>query len=91
MIVNLGIQLDFWTGGRFKAILHRVLNKTQKPRYSIPFFFEPNIDAIIRPILNATDKEKEAKMQAYIKEKFGKDHIIPADLFYERLKPGDYY
>ena len=87
MIVNLGIQLDFWTGGRFKAILHRVVNKTQKPRYSIPFFFEPNIDAVIRPI----NDEKEAKMKAYIMEKFGKDHIIPADLFYERLKPGDYY
>ena len=86
LIVNLGKNMEFWTGGRFKAILHRVVNKTVTPRYSVPFFFEPNMTAIIRPILNTKDKVKEEQMKTYIRDTFGKEYIIPADLFYERLK-----
>ena len=77
--------MDFWTGGRFKATLHRVVNKTQKTRYSVPYFYEPNMEAIIRPILNTQDKAKMEQMKAYIHETFGKEYIMPADLFFERL------
>ena len=38
-----------------------------------------------RPIINTKDAVKKAQMEAYIKQKFGKDYITPADLFYERL------
>ena len=89
LIVNLGKNMDFWTGGRFKATLHRVINKTAAPRHSVPFFYEPNMDAIINPILNTQEPIKEAQMKAYIKEKFGKSYIMPADLFYERLAERD--
>ena len=85
LIVNLGKNMDFWSGGRFKATLHRVVNKTRERRYSVPFFFEPNMDAMIRPILNTKDKVKEAQMKAYIQDTFGKEYIMPADLFFERL------
>ena len=85
LIVNLGKNMDFWTGGRFKATLHRVVNKTRKSRYSVPFFYEPNMDAIIKPILNNSDPVKNAQMRQYIKQKFNKSFICPADLYYERL------
>ena len=55
----------------------------------MPFFYEPNMDAVINPILNTQDPIKEAQMKAYIKEKFGKSYIMPADLFYERLAERD--
>ena len=77
--------MDFWTGGRYKATLHRVVNKPKSQRFSVPFFYEPNIDVVIRPIINTNDPVKNAQMKDYIKTKFGRNYIMPADLYYERL------
>ena len=49
-VVNLGTMLTRWSGGQFKATLHRVVvTNRHKARYSVPFFFEPNLDAPIVP------------------------------------------
>ena len=54
-IVNIGDMMSLWTGGRWKATLHRVVNPSQSsrawsnPRFSIPLFTGPRLDAIIRP------------------------------------------
>ncbi|MBI1776218.1 MAG: isopenicillin N synthase family oxygenase [Proteobacteria bacterium] len=53
LVVNLGDLMQRWTGGAFLATQHRVLGDdlgSRIPRFSIPFFFEPALDAIIRPI-----------------------------------------
>jgi isopenicillin N synthase-like dioxygenase len=47
--VNFGGLLERWTGGRIKATRHRVLSPG-KPRHSIPFFYEPRVDAVIEPL-----------------------------------------
>lgn len=47
--VNFGKLLNRWTGGRILATVHRVIGNGQR-RFSIPFFFEPSINAIIAPI-----------------------------------------
>ncbi|MBV8449085.1 MAG: isopenicillin N synthase family oxygenase [Hyphomicrobiales bacterium] len=47
--VNFGGLLERWTGGRIKATQHRVLSPG-RPRHSIPFFYEPRVDAIIEPL-----------------------------------------
>jgi isopenicillin N synthase-like dioxygenase len=47
--VNFGGLLERWTGGRIKATQHRVLSPG-RPRYSIPFFYEPRVDAVIEPL-----------------------------------------
>lgn len=49
LVVNFGKVLQRWTGGRVKATEHRVLGLDQ-PRNSIPFFYEPRVDAIIAPL-----------------------------------------
>jgi isopenicillin N synthase-like dioxygenase len=49
LAVNFGRLLERWTGGRIKATLHRVVGSGQE-RYSIPFFYEPRVDAIIAPL-----------------------------------------
>lgn len=49
LAVNFGLLLERWTGGRIKATRHRVLGGAQA-RHSIPFFYEPRVDAVIRPL-----------------------------------------
>ncbi len=50
--VNFGDCMEFWTGGRLQATPHRVM-AVDYDRYSIPFFFEPNVEAEIAPIPGA--------------------------------------
>ena len=47
--MNFGALLSDWSGGRVRATEHRVLGGL-KERCSVPFFFEPAVDARIVPI-----------------------------------------
>lgn len=49
LAVNFGQMLGEWTGGRVRATPHRVLGGLNE-RFSIPFFFEPAVDALIEPL-----------------------------------------
>lgn len=49
LVVNFGKLLQTWTGGAIRATRHRVVSRGE-PRYSIPFFYEPAAEAVIRPL-----------------------------------------
>lgn len=49
LVVNFGKLLERWTGGRIKATQHRVIGHGEE-RYSVPFFYEPHVDAVIAPL-----------------------------------------
>jgi isopenicillin N synthase-like dioxygenase len=49
LAVNFGQLLERWTGGRVRATKHRVIAPRQA-RFSIPFFYEPRVDAEIAPL-----------------------------------------
>lgn len=49
IVVNFGALLQRWTGGRIRATEHRVLG-SDRERYSIPYFYEPRVDACIAPL-----------------------------------------
>ena len=46
LAVNFGKLLEQWTGGQVRATLHRVVSP-ERERFSIPFFYEPAVDAEI--------------------------------------------
>jgi isopenicillin N synthase-like dioxygenase len=49
LAVNFGKVLECWTGGVIKATEHRVIGPGRE-RFSIPFFYEPRVDAEIAPL-----------------------------------------
>jgi isopenicillin N synthase-like dioxygenase len=49
-VINIGNVMMKWTNGRFVSTPHRVVNRALKPRYSIPFFANPDYDVMISPI-----------------------------------------
>eukprot|EP00656_Telonema_subtile_P030077 TRINITY_DN3310_c0_g1_i2.p1 TRINITY_DN3310_c0_g1~~TRINITY_DN3310_c0_g1_i2.p1 ORF type:complete len:399 (-),score=100.38 TRINITY_DN3310_c0_g1_i2:1150-2346(-) len=48
--VNLGDLLSRWSNFRYSSTIHRVINISNVDRYSVPFFFNPNIDTTVTPI-----------------------------------------
>jgi isopenicillin N synthase-like dioxygenase len=47
-IVNLGDCLQRFTNGKLKSTVHRVLiNNSDKPRFSMAYFYEPNRDSVV--------------------------------------------
>jgi isopenicillin N synthase-like dioxygenase len=48
-VVNIGDMLSLWTKNIYKSNTHRVINKSTKDRYSVPFFFDGNTDTKLAP------------------------------------------
>jgi len=61
LLCNIGDMLSKWTDGMYKSTQHRVLHSSSKMRISVPLFFDPNMDALISPVLpnDGTVREDE--------------------------------
>ena len=53
LLVNGGMMLRRWTNGRFLATPHRVINRSGRERYAIPFFMDAGYGAAMEPIPRA--------------------------------------
>ncbi|PIQ44163.1 MAG: 2OG-Fe(II) oxygenase [Gammaproteobacteria bacterium CG11_big_fil_rev_8_21_14_0_20_46_22] len=57
-ILNTGDMTKRWSNDTFLSTPHRVINRSGKERYSIPFFVEPNMHAIVDPLTSCISEEK---------------------------------
>lgn len=63
IVCNIGQMLQLCSGNRYRATKHRVIRhreETPKDRISIAFFYEPNYDAVIKPMLESIDLDPKS-------------------------------
>lgn len=61
-IINIGDIVQAWSNGRYKAAVHRVLPVPENTsRLSLPYFYMPDPDAVIKPIIS----DEQARYQSF--------------------------
>ncbi|KAJ6477458.1 hypothetical protein C8R47DRAFT_1140638 [Mycena vitilis] len=53
VVCNIGEMWEIWSNGLYKSTLHRVVHRSSNYRVSVPFFFEPNFNAHVKPLAAA--------------------------------------
>ncbi|KAI0712195.1 Clavaminate synthase-like protein [Earliella scabrosa] len=59
VVCNIGEMWEIWSNGLYKSTLHRVVHRGSNYRVSVPFFFEPNFDALVEPLPAALRIQEE--------------------------------
>jgi isopenicillin N synthase-like dioxygenase len=66
LVVNSGNMLKRWSNDRFLATPHRVTTAVEADRYSLPFFFNPDLDDVIVPVSSCCGDGNPAKYKPIV-------------------------
>jgi isopenicillin N synthase-like dioxygenase len=77
--INVGDMLMWWSNGRYISNYHRVKNRSQVERFSVPFFLNPDRDVVIEPL---PEMLADGSAPAYPPVQVG-EHL---SRFYDRLE-----
>ena len=55
--INIGNMMMWWSNGRYISTVHRVRNISRVERFSVPFFFNLDEDAVVEPLPELVDGE----------------------------------
>ena len=50
LVINIGDIIQVWSNDTYKAALHRVISSNHQPRYSAPFFLNPQYSLDYQPL-----------------------------------------
>ena len=64
LMVNVGDILHRWSNGKLLSTPHRVINRSGKPRYSCPFFYDPNVATNIAPLASCITPKQPAAFES---------------------------
>ncbi len=62
-VMNVGQMLHQWSNGLLRATPHRVINRSGRERYSVPFFYDPNVATVIAPLPSCTSADNPPRFQ----------------------------
>ncbi len=65
-VMNVGQMLHQWSNGILRATPHRVINRSGRERYSVPFFFDPNVATVIDPLPSCIDAEHSKQFESVV-------------------------
>ena len=64
-VINCGDMLHRWTDGEYASTVHRVISPSVSgDRYSVPFFFNPDAGAVVKPLGSSNADEHEVAATA---------------------------
>jgi isopenicillin N synthase-like dioxygenase len=61
IVVNVADFLMRWTNGVYKSTVHRVVNRTDKERFSVPLFFSINYDETVETLPSCVSEDNPSK------------------------------
>ena len=65
-LINVGDMLERWSNGLFISTVHRVINRSNKERYSTVFFAAPNFNVEVACLPSCMDDDNPAKYSPVI-------------------------
>jgi len=79
-IVNLGDMIARFTNDRYRSTLHRVINRSGRERYSVPFFYTGKPDFEVRCVPTCLDVGQTPKyppilVEDHLKSMYAKTYV----------------
>ncbi len=65
-VVNIGDLMGIWTNDRYTSTIHRVVSPGDRHRYSIPFFVNPDDDALVECLPTCVDDAHPCRYPATV-------------------------
>lgn len=69
-VVNIGDVLSVWTQGLYRSATHRVINRDNVDRYSIPFFYDGTMTTKMIPLDGSVVEGCDRTIGDHFQERF---------------------